>query len=109
MKRVAITIGLRPECLGEYKRIHIRIWPEIEAAIKTAGITNYSIFLNDNQLFGYFEYTGPGADFETRMKALAAAPRMRQWWDLTEPMQIPRSDRRPGDWWTVMEEVFHQD
>jgi L-rhamnose mutarotase len=24
-----------------------------------------------------------------------------------EPMQVPREDRKPGEWWTVMEEVFH--
>jgi L-rhamnose mutarotase len=42
------------------------------------------------------------------MKALAAAPRMREWWDVTEPMQLPRPDRG-NDWWTTMTEVFHLD
>jgi len=109
MKRVALRIGLRRECLEEYKRIHVKIWPEIAAAIREAGITNYSIYLSDGDLFGYFEYTGPDGDYDARMKRLAAAPRMREWWDITEPMQIPRPDRQPGDWWTLLEEVFHQD
>ena len=38
MKRIGATIGLRPECLDEYKRIHVKLWPEIEGAIKEAGI-----------------------------------------------------------------------
>ena len=109
MKRIGVTIGLRKEALDEYKRIHVKLWPEIEAAIKAAGISNYSIFYVDAQLFGYFEYTGPADQFEARMRQLAAAPRMREWWDITEPMQRPRPDRKPGDWWTVMEEVFHLD
>jgi L-rhamnose mutarotase len=109
MKRVGAVIGLKKECLAEYKRIHVKLWPEIERAIKEAGLSNYSIYYNDGQLFGYFEYTGPDAEFEARMKRLAAAPRMREWWDVTEPLQIPRSDRAPGDWWTTMEEVFHLD
>jgi L-rhamnose mutarotase len=109
MKRIGATIGLRQEALEEYKRIHVKLWPEIERAIKEAGISNYSIFYVDAQLFGYFEYTGPDAEFEARMKKLAAAPRMREWWDITEPMQMPRPDRKPGDWWTTMEEVFHLD
>jgi L-rhamnose mutarotase len=43
------------------------------------------------------------------MRALAAAPRMREWWDLMEAMQIPLPDRRAGEWWAEMDEVFHQD
>ena len=109
MKRIGATIGLRPECLDEYKRIHVKLWPEIEGAIKEAGITNYSIYYNDGQLFGYFEHPGPDAAFRSAMERLANAPRMREWWSVTEPMQVPRSDRKPGDWWTTMEEVFHLD
>jgi len=26
-----------------------------------------------------------------------------------EPMQVPLQGRKPGTWWTEMEEVFHQD
>lgn len=109
MKRVGVTIGLRRECLEEYRRIHVRLWPEIEGALKEAGLANYSIFHQDGQLFGYFEYHGPPHEFDLRMRRLAAAPRMREWWNITEPMQVPRTDRHPGQWWTEMEEVFHLD
>ncbi len=109
MKRVGMTVGLRKDVLDEYKRIHVKIWPEIEQAIQEAGITNYSIFYVDAQLFGYFEYTGPDAEYDARMRRLANAPRMREWWNITDAMQVPRPDRKPGDWWTMMEEVFHQD
>ena len=43
------------------------------------------------------------------MKELAAAPRMREWWDIMEPMQVPLEGRTPGAWWADMEEVFHHD
>jgi L-rhamnose mutarotase len=109
MKRVGAVIGLRKECLEEYKRIHVKLWPEIEGAIKEAGIERYSIYYNDGQLFAYFEYHGPDAEFAARMKRLGEAPRMREWWSVTEPLQLPRPDRKPGDWWTTMEEVFHLD
>src|SRR5262245_15073369 len=52
------TIRLRRESTEEYKRIHVKIWPEIEQPIRAAGITNYSIFLKDGVMFAYFEYTG---------------------------------------------------
>jgi L-rhamnose mutarotase len=109
MKRFGQMIRLRPEIIDEYKRIHIKIWPEIEQAIREAGIHNYSIYLKDGILFGYYEYDGPEAEFEMRMQKLANAPRMREWWDITEAMQIPIESRAPGEWWASMEEVFHQD
>jgi L-rhamnose mutarotase len=34
---------------------------------------------------------------------------MREWWDVMEAMQIPLPDRRAGEWWAEMDEVFHQD
>jgi L-rhamnose mutarotase len=109
MRRFGQRLGLQPARLDEYKRYHARIWPEIADAIHAAGIRNYSIFHHEGQLFAYFEYVGPEHEFDERMKELARAPRMREWWDLMEPMQIPRADRKPGAWWADMEEVFHLD
>ena len=109
MKRYGQLIGLRPEVLAEYKRYHAAVWPEILGAIREAGIRNYSIFHRDGQLFAYFEYHGPDGEFEERMQALARAPRMREWWDIMEPMQRPVEGRAPGAWWADMEEVFHTD
>jgi len=109
MKRFGQTIRLRPEATEEYKRIHIKIWPEIEDAIRAAGITNYSIFLKDGVMFAYFEYTGPDEEFDARMTQMANAPRMKEWWTITEAMQMPLETRAPGEWWANMEEVFHQE
>jgi L-rhamnose mutarotase len=109
MKRFGQVIGINPEVLDEYKRLHVKIWDEIAQAITQAGITNYSIFWKDSTLFAYFEYTGPEEEFAARMQKLAAAPRMREWWDITEAMQVPLATRQPGEWWANMEEVFHQE
>jgi L-rhamnose mutarotase len=109
MRRFGQGLGIRRECIDEYKREHARIWPEIAHAIRVAGIRNYSIFLHDDRLFGYYEYAGPEDELEARMQARAAAPRMREWWDVMEAMQVPDPNRAPGTWWTDMEEVFHQD
>jgi L-rhamnose mutarotase len=109
MRRFGQVLGLDRARLEEYRRHHARIWPEVAAAIRAAGIRNYSIYYRDGQLFGYFEYHGPEAEYEARMQALARAPRMREWWDLMESMQIPVPGRAPGEWWASMEELFHQD
>jgi L-rhamnose mutarotase len=109
MKRFGALIGLRPEKLEEYRKYHRAVWPEILAAIREAGIHNYSIFHLRGQLFAYFEYAGPEGEYEARMRKLAQAPRMREWWDITDPMQRPVEGRDPGDWWASMEEMFHTD
>lgn len=109
MKRFGQRLGLRADRQVEYERHHAKIWPEITTAIERAGIRNYSIFHYRGELFAYYEYHGPDDEFEARMDELAAAPRMREWWDLMEPMQNPDPDRSTGAWWTDMKEVFHQD
>ncbi|MEN9936759.1 MAG: hypothetical protein RLZZ387_3338 [Chloroflexota bacterium] len=108
MRRFGQVIGVDPERIEEYKRYHAAIWPEIADAIHEAGIQNYSIFWKDSTLFAYFEYVGPDDEYEARMARLAEAPRMREWWDIMEPMQRPIATRSPGEWWAAMEQVFFQ-
>jgi L-rhamnose mutarotase len=109
VRRFGQVLGIRTECIEEYRRYHAKIWPEVERAIRDAGIRNYSIFLRGDQLFGYYEYPGTEDEYDARMEALAQAPRMREWWDLMEAMQVPDPQRAAGTWWSDMEEVFHQD
>jgi L-rhamnose mutarotase len=109
MRRFGQSLGIRPECIDEYRRYHAKIWAEIADAIHAAGIRNYSIFLHGNRLFGYYEYIGPDDEYQARMDALAEAPRMREWWDVMEAMQVPEPERPAGAWWSDMDEVFHQD
>ena len=43
------------------------------------------------------------------MAMMAADPKTREWWNIMEPMQVPLNDRKKGEWWANMEEVFHVD
>jgi len=109
VKRFGQRLGLKRGKTSEYIRYHQNIWPEIATAIHAAGIRNYSIFHFKGQLFGYYEYHGADGEYEACMKKLASAPRMQEWWDIMESMQIPDADRAEGTWWSEMDEVFHQD
>jgi L-rhamnose mutarotase len=109
MRRFGQVIRVRPEAEAEYRKIHVKIWPVIEEAIREAGIRNYSIYLKDGMLFAYYEYHGPDDEFEARMAKLAQVSRDSGWWDITEKMQQPLESRQPGEWWASMEEVFHQE
>ena len=109
MRRFGQVIRLRSEAEEEYKKIHVKIWPEVEEAIREAGIRNYSIFLKDGLLFAYYEYHGPEDEFDSRMAQLSRVSSESGWWTLTEAMQQPLDTRKPGEWWASAEEVFHQD
>ncbi len=107
MRRFGQVIGLKPDQIEAYERLHAAVWPEVLAMISACNIRNYSIFRHGEQLFAYFEYTG--ADYEADMAKMAADPKTREWWTWTEPMQAPLKTRAPGEWWATMQEVFHTD
>lgn len=107
MKRYGNVIGLRPEAEVAYRKYHDAVWPEVLATIAACHIRNYTIFLRQGVLFAYFEYTGD--DFAADMAKMAADPKTQEWWAIMNPMQEPFDDRKQGDWWTTMEEVFHTD
>src|ERR1700678_2535637 len=58
MKRYGSVIKVKPEFLDAYKKYHAAVWPEVLAMIRQCNIRNYSIYLKDDFLFGYFEYHG---------------------------------------------------
>lgn len=107
MKRYGMVIGIRPEKIEEYRELHAAVWPDVLKMISVCNIRNYSIYLKDNMLFSYFEYTGE--DFDADMAKMAADPATRKWWDVCKPCQQPLSTRNEGEWWANMEEVFHLD
>ena len=111
MKRYGSVIGLRPEKLEEYKKLHAAVWPDVLKMIKACRIQNYSIYLHRlddgrHYLFSYFEYTGN--DFAADMAKMAADPTTQKWWSVCKPCQQPLPDRAADEWWADMTEVFHQ-
>lgn len=110
--RYGSVIGLRPEKLAEYKKLHAAVWPTVAKLIREANIRNYSIYLRKLEdgnyyLFSYFEYVGQ--DFQADMAKMGEDPETKRWWKFTDPCQKPLTDRKEGEWWASMEEVFHQD
>lgn len=109
MQRMGQVIGLRPEDIPEYKRLHALVWPGVLARITACHIRNYTIFLREpeNLLFAYWEYHGE--DFAADMQAMGEDPVTQDWWKICGPMQVPLSTRKEGEWWAMMEDVFHHD
>ncbi|MGW2286524.1 L-rhamnose mutarotase [Streptomyces phaeochromogenes] len=104
MKRVAQVIAVRPEKLDEYRELHRNVPPAVLDRIRRSHISNYSIHLLGDRLFGYFEYHGD--DFEADLALMAEDEATQQWWRLTGPCQIPVAEAAPGEWWATAEQVF---
>ena len=112
MTRYGAVIRVHPDKVDEYKRLHAAVWPEVAATIRECHIRNYSIYLRRLEdghpyLFSYFEYCG--TDFSADMAKMAADPITQKWWSCCKPCHIPLADRKDGEWWASMEEVFYQD
>ncbi len=109
MQRMGMVIGLKPEKVEEYRKLHAAVWPDVLAMISACNIQNYSIYLKrpENLLFSYFEYHG--ADFAADMAKMAADPKTQEWWAVCMPCQEAFETRGEGEWWASMPEVFHHD
>jgi L-rhamnose mutarotase len=76
-ERYAFKMFLNPGA-AEHRRRHEAIWPELVCLLTEAGVTNYSIHL-DQETSILFAYLESGEDH--RMEALPDHPVMRRWWD----------------------------
>jgi L-rhamnose mutarotase len=112
VQRIGSAIGVKPEKLDEYVRLHANTWPGVLDMLRRCNIHNYSIYLaklDDGKLclFSYFEYTGN--DLAADSKRMADDPTTQEWWKHTNPCQIPLKERKPGEHWMTLHEVFHTD
>lgn len=105
MRRFGQMIKIKPDGLEAYKKWHANPLPGVNEVIKECNIQNYSIYSRGDYLFAYMEYVGE--DFEGDMAKMAAAPITQQWWDLVKPLMQPLEDRKEGEFWSDMEEIYY--
>ncbi len=107
VQRVGMVIGIKPEMVEEYKKLHADTNSGVRDLLKKANITNFSIYIqqfDDGKyyLFGYYEYTGN--DYDADMKKLSDNPRNTEWLKLCDPMQIPFQGQNS---WQLMKRVYY--
>jgi L-rhamnose mutarotase len=107
VQRFGQVIGIKPENVAEYERLHRNVWPEVLKKIHECNIRNYTIFRHEDMLFAYFEYVGD--DFAADSEKMAADHKTQEWWEICMPMQVPVEGRAEGEWWKTISEVFHTD
>ena len=101
-RRTAFVLRVRPDRIDEYVAAHRAVWPEMLDALRGAGIRNYSIFRDGNQVFGYFETD----DVDATERYLAAQDVSRRWQD---EMADLLEERVPNAGPPALEEIFRLD
>jgi len=102
MERVAFQMRLKPGAAAEYRRRHDVLWPELAAELKAAGVSDYSIFLEEETLTLFaVQKLAPG---HTAAK-LPDSPVVRKWWAYMAPLLEMHPDGAPAV--TPLREVFH--
>ncbi len=102
MKRRAFKMKLHKGMEAEYRKRHDEIWPELQSLLKEAGITEYSIFLDEttNDLFGYMQLRD-----EAAVDALPEQEVMKRWWAYMKDIMDTNEDNSPVS--TPLTEVFY--
>lgn len=104
MLRNAFTMKLKPGFEAEYKRRHDAIWPELSRALAEAGVSDYSIFLDEETrtLFAVQKLAeGHRAD-ELPRQAI-----VQKWWAYMADLMEVNPDCSPVC--APLKEVFHLD
>ena len=109
--RHVFTLNLKddPAIVDAYVRHHRSVWPEVQASLLRAGVERMDIYLLGRRLVMIVELP-EGVDHRTAFRLHAASStRVAEWERLMTSLQEPAPDARAGEWWAVMEPVFHLD
>ena len=102
MQRVAFKMKLFKGYEAEYKKRHDELWNDLRQLLKQAGISDYSVFLDEetNFLFAYLTI-----DDAKNLDALSQEPVMRKWWDYMKDIMETNEDGSPVI--VELKEVFY--
>jgi L-rhamnose mutarotase len=104
MTRNAFKMKLKPGFQAEYKKRHDEIWPELATELTQAGVSDYSIFLDEETLtlFAVQTLTDDHTAGDLPNTAI-----VKKWWAYMADIMETNPDNSPVC--TQLPEVFHQD
>ncbi len=101
-ERIAFRMTLNPGQAAEYKKRHDEIWPELSEALREAGVSDYSIWLDPetNHLFATLVRT-----HDHTMDALPRTEINQRWWTFMADIMDHNPDDSPV--MVELENVFY--
>jgi L-rhamnose mutarotase len=104
MEKIAFTMRLKPGVAATYEERHDALWPDLAAALRNAGIRDYSIFLHPD---GVTLFAVLWRRDDHGMEALPEQDIMKRWWAFMAPLMETHPDNAPVV--TPLQRVFHLD
>ena len=103
-KRIAFKMTLKYGMKAEYIKRHNEIWPELSELLKQTGVSDYSIFLDEetNTLFGVQKQSGNESSQD-----LGKNPIVQKWWAFMADIMETNPDNSPVS--IPLEEVFYME
>ena len=95
---------LKPGHVAEYKKRHDEIWPELARELHSAGVSDFSIFLDEETLT---LFAVQKLSDNNTVAELPKSPVVREWWNYVAPLMEVQPDNQPVS--RPLEEVFHLD
>jgi len=101
-KRIGFKMILNRGEVQEYKKRHGNIWPELHKLLKDNGISEYSIFFDEetHTLFAFQKQSG-----EQGSQDLGQTEIVQKWWKYMSDIMETNPDNSPVT--VVLEEVFY--
>ena len=101
-ERIAFRMQLNPGQAAEYEKRHDEIWPELSGALKDAGVSDYSIWLDPgtNALFATLMRTD-----DHTMDVLPQTEVVKRWWAFMADVMQTHPDNVPVQ--VELKRVFH--
>jgi L-rhamnose mutarotase len=104
MRRNAFIMQLKSGYEAEYKKRHDAIWPELKAELRKAGVSDYSIYLNEATLtlFAFQKLSDDNTADDLPNTAI-----VKKWWAYMADIMDTNPDHSPVS--KPLQEVFHID
>jgi len=104
MERLAFKMHLNEGQKEEYKKRHNELWPELRQLLKSAGVSEYSIFLDEetNILFAFQKVSGEGSSQD-----LGSNPIVQKWWAYMADIMKTNDDNSPK--MVPLDELFYME
>jgi L-rhamnose mutarotase len=108
MPRHCLTLDLKNDetAIAEYKRYHLKIWPEVRDSLIEAGVLAMEIYLVGTRMFMIMDVNDM---FSLPAKAAADAvnAKVQEWETIMHGFQRQLPQSGPVHWWVEMERVFN--
>lgn len=104
MQRLAFKMKLNQGQKEAYTKRHNDLWPELKQLLKANGVSEYSIFLDEetHTLFAFQKVSGDGGSQDLANNAI-----VKKWWDFMADIMEVNPDNSPVS--TSLQELFYME